>query len=67
VIKYATNITDSKLKNAEFEGKIAAINRVQAVIELLSSSMLFTSLGVFTLSIGYYLSVTACIVIIGTK
>ena len=33
VIKFATDITASKMQNAEFEGKINAISRAQAVIE----------------------------------
>lgn len=33
VVKFATDITDSKLKTAEFEGKINAISRAQAIIE----------------------------------
>jgi methyl-accepting chemotaxis protein len=33
VVKYATDITASKLKNAEFEGQLAAISKAQAVIE----------------------------------
>jgi methyl-accepting chemotaxis protein len=33
VIKFATDITASRLKNAEFEGKIEAIGKAQAVIE----------------------------------
>ncbi len=33
VVKFATDVTASKLKNAEFEGKVQAINSVQAVIE----------------------------------
>jgi methyl-accepting chemotaxis protein len=33
VIKFATVITDSKLKNAEYEGKVDAISKAQAVIE----------------------------------
>ncbi|MGD8210503.1 MAG: PAS domain S-box protein [Desulfobacterales bacterium] len=33
VVKFATNVTASKLQTAEYEGKIEAINRVQAVIE----------------------------------
>ena len=33
VIKFATDITESRNRNAEFEAKINAINRVQAVIE----------------------------------
>jgi len=33
VIKFASVITDSKLKNAEYESKVAAIGKAQAVIE----------------------------------
>jgi len=33
VVKFATNVTASKLQTAEYEGKIEAINRAQAVIE----------------------------------
>lgn len=33
VVKYATDITESKRRSAHFEGQNAAINRVQAVIE----------------------------------
>jgi methyl-accepting chemotaxis protein len=33
VVKYATDITAQKLKNADFQGQIEAVSRVQAVIE----------------------------------
>jgi methyl-accepting chemotaxis protein len=33
IIKFATVITDSKLKNAEYESKVAAMSKAQAVIE----------------------------------
>ena len=33
VMKFATDVTAAKLQNAEFEGKIQAIDRAQAVIE----------------------------------
>jgi methyl-accepting chemotaxis protein len=33
VVKYATDITAEKLRNAEYEGKVAAIGRAQAVVE----------------------------------
>lgn len=33
VMKFATDVTETKLQNAEFEGKIQAIDRAQAVIE----------------------------------
>ena len=37
VVKVATDITAEKLRNAQFEGKIAAISRAQAVIEFTPS------------------------------
>jgi PAS domain S-box-containing protein len=33
IVKFATDITQSKLQNAEFEGMTRAVNRVQSVIE----------------------------------
>ena len=33
VVKYAVDITDQKLKTADFEGQLAAISKAQAVIE----------------------------------
>ncbi|GGM67682.1 PAS domain S-box protein [Dactylosporangium sucinum] len=33
VVKYATDITEAKQRNAEYEGKVTAIDRAQAVIE----------------------------------
>jgi len=33
VVKYAVDITEQKLKNADFEGQLAAIGKAQAVIE----------------------------------
>lgn len=33
VVKFATDITDQKMRNAEFEGRVTAIGRAQAVIE----------------------------------
>ncbi len=33
VVKYATDITEEKLRNADFEGQLAAINKVMGVIE----------------------------------
>lgn len=34
VVKYATDITEQKLKNADFEGQITAIGKSQGVIEM---------------------------------
>ncbi|WP_119153618.1 PAS domain S-box protein [Caldimonas tepidiphila] len=33
IVKYAMDVTATKMSNAEYEGKVAAINRAQAVIE----------------------------------
>jgi len=33
IVKYATDVTEGKLRNAEFEGKVNAISRAQAVVE----------------------------------
>jgi methyl-accepting chemotaxis protein len=33
VVKYATDVTEQKLRNADYEGQIAAISKSQAVIE----------------------------------
>ncbi|WP_338760109.1 PAS domain-containing methyl-accepting chemotaxis protein [Massilia sp. METH4] len=33
VVKFASDVTQEKIRNADFEGKIRAVNRVQAVIE----------------------------------
>jgi methyl-accepting chemotaxis protein len=33
VVKYATDVTEGKLRYAEYEGKVAAIGRAQAVVE----------------------------------
>ena len=56
VVTFASDITQTKLRNADFEGKAEAINRVQAVIEFdLHGRVLFANpnfLGTF----GYELS-----------
>ncbi|WP_312436111.1 PAS domain-containing methyl-accepting chemotaxis protein [Janthinobacterium sp.] len=33
VIKFATDVTSSKMRNAEYEGKVSAIGKAQAVVE----------------------------------
>ena len=33
VIKFATDVTATKLQNADYQGQIAAVNKAQAVIE----------------------------------
>lgn len=55
VVKVATDITAQKLKNAEFEGKIAAISRVQAVIEFTLAGEVITANENFLKVLGYSL------------
>ncbi len=55
VVKVATDITAQKLKTAEFEGKINAISRVQAVIEFTPSGEVITANENFLTTLGYRL------------
>jgi len=55
VVKVATDITAEKLKNTEFEGKLNAISRVQAVIEFLPSGEIVTANENFLGAVGYRL------------
>ena len=55
VVKFATDVTTSRLRNADFEGRTQAINRVQAVIEFdLAGKVLFANPN-FLASFGYSL------------
>jgi methyl-accepting chemotaxis protein len=56
VVKVATVITAEKLRNAEFEGKLAAISRVQAVIEFKPDGEILTANENFLQTLGYSLS-----------
>ncbi|OFA07640.1 methyl-accepting chemotaxis protein [Duganella phyllosphaerae] len=53
VIKFATVITDSKLKNAEYESKVAAIGKAQAVIEFDMSGHVLSANDNFLAVMGY--------------
>ncbi|GAA2504752.1 methyl-accepting chemotaxis protein [Winogradskya humida] len=53
VVKYATDITDAKLRNAEYEGKDVAINRAQAVIEFDLEGQILTANENFQRTLGY--------------
>ena len=55
VIKFATDITAEKLRNAEFESKMIAISRAQAVIEFKSSGEIITANENFLGALGYRL------------
>jgi methyl-accepting chemotaxis protein len=53
VVKFATDVTAVKLQNAEFEGKIQAINRSQAVIEFELGGTVITANDNFLRILGY--------------
>jgi methyl-accepting chemotaxis protein len=53
VIKAATEITAAKLRSAEFEGKIKAISRVQAVIEFTPTGEILGANENFLAAVGY--------------
>jgi methyl-accepting chemotaxis protein len=59
VVKFATDITASKLRNAEFQGKIEAIDRVQAVIEFELDGTVITANEKFLDAFGYGLDEVA--------
>lgn len=53
VVKFATDVTAAKLRNAEFEGKINAIGRAQAVIEFNLDGTILTANENFLNTVGY--------------
>lgn len=55
VVKFATDITASKLRNAEFEGKMEAIDKSQAVIEFTPDGIILTANENFLAVTGYSL------------
>ena len=55
VVKFATDVTASKLQLAEFEGKIRAINRAQAMIEFELDGTVITANENFLRIFGYSL------------
>ena len=55
VVKFARDITDEKLRLAEFEGKIRAIERAQAVIEFAPDGTVLTANENFLKIFGYRL------------
>jgi methyl-accepting chemotaxis protein len=56
VVKYATDITDAKLRNADYEGQLAAISKSQAVIEFNLDGTIITANDNFLSTMGYTLS-----------
>jgi methyl-accepting chemotaxis protein len=55
VVKFATDITKDKNRNAEFEGKINAVNKAQAVIEFNLDGSIITANDNFLNCLGYRL------------
>ncbi|MCC2650055.1 MAG: chemotaxis protein [Microvirga sp.] len=55
IIKFATDITQEKLRRAEFESQIAAIHRSQAVIEFTLDGTIVTANENFLAAMGYAL------------
>lgn len=56
VIKFATDITAEKIRSMEADGKIAAIDRAQAVIEFNMDGTIITANNKFLATVGYALS-----------
>jgi methyl-accepting chemotaxis protein len=55
VVKFASDVTALKLRNAEFEAKVAAIDRAQAVIEFDLDGHVLTANRNFLVAMGYTL------------
>lgn len=55
IVKFATNVTTEKLRHAEFEGKMRAIDRVQAVIEFDLQGRVLSANSNFLSTFGYTL------------
>lgn len=53
VVKFATDITGAKLKNAEFEGKLEALSKSQAIIEFNLDGTIITANENFLGALGY--------------
>ncbi|PQO27266.1 PAS domain-containing protein [Blastopirellula marina] len=55
VVKYATDVTDAKLKNADYAGQLEAINKAQATIEFNMDGTIITANDNFLNTLGYTL------------
>ncbi len=56
VVKYATDVTEQKLRNADFEGQIEAVGKAQAVIEFNLDGTIITANDNFLNVMGYTLA-----------
>jgi methyl-accepting chemotaxis protein len=55
VVKYATDVSQQKLQNADYQGQIAAIKKAQAVIEFHMDGMVIAANDNFLKALGYSL------------
>ena len=55
VVKYATDVTEQKLRNADYKGQIAAVGKAQAVIEFNLDGTILTANENFLATVGYTL------------
>lgn len=55
VVKYATDVTADKLRNADYLGQIEAINKSQAVIQFNMDGTIITANALFLKTVGYSL------------
>ncbi len=55
VVKFASDVTETRMRNAEFEGKLAAINKAQAAIEFNLDGTVITANDNFLQTLGYTL------------
>ncbi|WP_404308939.1 methyl-accepting chemotaxis protein [Neorhodopirellula lusitana] len=56
VVKYATDITESKLQNADYQGQLEAIGKAQAIIEFDLDGTIKTANENFLATVGYSLN-----------
>ncbi|MBC7464831.1 MAG: PAS domain-containing methyl-accepting chemotaxis protein [Bdellovibrio sp.] len=56
IVKFATDVTEAKMKMAEYEGKLQAISKTQAVIEFNLDGTIQTANDNFLKTLGYSLS-----------
>ncbi|QDT73131.1 Biofilm dispersion protein BdlA [Lacipirellula limnantheis] len=55
VVEYATDVTEAKLRNSDYQGQVAAIGRVQAVIEFGLDGVITSANDNFLQAMGYRL------------
>lgn len=53
VVKFASDVTESQLRNSDYEGKVAAIDRSQAIAEFSVDGTVLTANRNFLLALGY--------------